>query len=203
MLKQILFAISLLLTMGIFSWTSWQYYLRFRLTKPYPVKDFGKRFSIMMAVAFGQTKILRKPVIGLMHALVWWGFLVILVGSVEMVIDGLFGTERALSILGPVYSVITASGDIFALIILLAIIAFMVRRIFMNIRRFSGTEMKHNSHQDANFALTLILQLMVSLIGMNTFYCMGAWGLGGAVSCQPGYCFLVFGFTCRCHSCVA
>jgi Fe-S oxidoreductase len=170
MLKQILFAISVLITLGIFSWTSWQYYLRFKLTKRWPVKNFGRRFNVMLAVAFGQTKILRKPVVGLMHALVWWGFLVILVGSIEMIIDGLFGTERALHILGPVYNVITASGDIFALIIIVAIIAFMIRRIFMHIRRFSGIEMKHISHKDANLALTLILLLMVSLLGMNTFY---------------------------------
>jgi heterodisulfide reductase subunit C len=182
MLKQILFAISLLATLGIFAWTTWQYYLRFKLTKPFPVKNFGKRFKVMMAVAFGQTRILRKPVVGMMHALVWWGFLVILVGSIEMVIDGLFGTERSLGILGAVYSVITASGDVFAFIILIAIIAFMVRRLFMNIRRFTGIEMKHKSHQDANLALTLILLLMVSLLGMNTFYLLlqggEAWGLG-------------------------
>jgi succinate dehydrogenase/fumarate reductase-like Fe-S protein len=170
MIKQLLFALSLLITIGIFAWTTWRYVNFFRLTKAFPVSDWGRRFGVMMAVAFGQTRILRKPVIGLMHALVWWGFLVILVGSVEMVIDGLFGTERALGALGPVYSAITASGDVFALIIIIAILAFMVRRIFMNIRRFSGIEMKHTSHQDANLALTLILLLMVSLIGMNTFY---------------------------------
>ena len=197
MIKQILFALSLLVTIGIFAWTTWKYYLRFKLTKPFPIKDFGKRFKVMMIVAFGQSTILRKPVIGLMHALVWWGFLVILVGSIEMIIDGLLGTERALGILGPVYSVITASGDIFALIIVFAIIAFMIRRLFMNIRRFTGIEMKHKSHQDANLALTLILLLMVSLIGMNTFYLlqgsgeawglggMGAWGQGGMVGVYP------------------
>jgi hypothetical protein len=183
MLKQILFAISLLVTLGIFAWTSWQYYLRFKLTKPFPIKNYGRRFKIMLAVAFGQTRILRKPVVGLMHALVWWGFLVILIGSIEMVIDGLFGTERALHVLGPVYNVITASGDVFALIIGIAIIAFLVRRIFLHIRRFSGIEMKHISHKDANLALSLILFLMVSLIGMNTFYLLQQggmlWGLGG------------------------
>jgi heterodisulfide reductase subunit C/nitrate reductase gamma subunit len=189
MLKQILFALSLLLTIGIFSYTAWQYYLRFKLTKPFPVKDFGKRFKVMMAVAFGQTRILRKPVVGLMHALVWWGFLVILVGSIEMVIDGLFGTERALGALGVVYDIITASGDIFALIIIFAILAFLFRRLFMNIRRFTGIEMKHKSHQDANLALTLILLLMVSLVGMNTFYLllggMEAGGHGGMVGVYP------------------
>jgi len=179
MLKQIFFTISVLMTIGIFSYTTWRYFLLFKLTKPYPVKEFGRRFNVMMAVAFGQTKILRKPVIGLMHALVWWGFLVILVGSIEMIIDGLFGTERALSVLGPVYHVITASGDIFALIILIAILAFMVRRIFMNIRRFTGIEMKHISHKDANLALTLILLLMVSLIGLNTFYLVQGGGEAG------------------------
>ena len=170
MLKQILFAISLAATLGIFAFTTWQYYLRFRLTKPFPVKDWGKRFKVMMTVAFGQSRILRKPVVGLMHALVWWGFLVILIGSIEMVIDGLFRTERALGVLGIVYDIITASADIFALIIFFAILAFMVRRMFMNIKRFTGIEMKHKSHQDANLALTLILLLMVSLLGMNTFY---------------------------------
>jgi Fe-S oxidoreductase len=190
MIKQILFALSLLATLGIFAYTARQYFLRFKLTKPFPVKDFGKRFGVMMTVAFGQSRILRKPVIGLLHALVWWGFLVILVGSIEMVIDGLSGTERALQILGPVYSVITASGDIFALIIFFAIIAFMIRRWFMNIRRFSGIEMKHKSHQDATLALTLILLLMVSLLGMNTFYLlqggMEAWRHGGMEAGRHG-----------------
>jgi hypothetical protein len=41
-----------------------------------------------------------------MHALVWWGFLVILVGSIEMVIDGLAGTERVLGFLGAGYDVL-------------------------------------------------------------------------------------------------
>ncbi len=188
MLKQVLFAISVLLTLGIFSYTSWQYYLRFKLTKAFPIKDFGRRFGVMMTVAFGQSRILRKPVIGMMHALVWWGFLVILVGSIEMVIDGLAGTERALGALGVVYDILTASGDIFALIIMIAILAFLVRRLFMDIRRFTGIEMKHKSHQDANLALTLILLLMVSLIGMNTFYLLlggGEAGMLGSVGVYP------------------
>ena len=170
MLKQILFAVSLLITLGVFGYTTYRFYRFFRLTKPFSVSHWGERFGVMMKVAFGQSKILRKPVVGMMHALVWWGFLVILVGSIEMVIDGLFGTDRVLFVLGPVYDIITASGDIFALIIMLAILAFLFRRIFMNIRRFRGIEMKHTSHQDANFALTLILLLMISLLGMNTFY---------------------------------
>ncbi len=124
----------------------------------------------MLDVAFGQTKIFRKPVIGFFHALVFWGFCVILIGSIEMVIDGLSGTERALRVLGLVYDVIVASGDVFGLIVAISILIFLSRRLFFHIRRFEGVEMKHSTHIDANIALSMILLLMVSLLGMNTAY---------------------------------
>jgi heterodisulfide reductase subunit C/nitrate reductase gamma subunit len=134
------------------------------------VKDIGKRIGVMTKVAFGQTKIFRWPVIGFLHALVFWGFCVILIGSIEMVIDGLAGTDRALKFLGPVYDFIMACGDIFAFIIAIAIVVFLVRRMFMHVKRFSGIEMKHKSHRDANFALALILLLMITLLAMNIGY---------------------------------
>ena len=175
MIKQILFAVSLLVTLGVFAWTVKNLIALFKITKPaFPVKDFGKRMNVMLKVAFGQTKIMRRPVIGFMHALVWWGFLVILVGSIEMVIDGLFGTERVLGFLGIVYDVIFGFGDVFALIIAILIIAFLFRRIALNVKRFSGVEMTHKSHLDANIALSLILFLMLTLLGMNTFYLIDA-----------------------------
>ena len=170
MTKSIVFAICILITLGIFSFTIFRVFRFFKLTKPYPVKDWGKRFIVMMEVAFGQTKIFRRPVLGMMHALVWWGFIVILLGSVEMIIDGLIGTERVLSVLGPAYDILFGLGDVFAFIILIMIFAFLFRRLFMHVKRFSGIEMKHISHMDANVALSLIGLLMVSLLGMNTFY---------------------------------
>ena len=170
MLKQILFSLSLLLTLGIFAWSVRKYYLRFKLTKALPIGDWGKRLSIMLKVAIGQEKILRKPVIGLIHALVFWGFIVITIGSIEMVIDGLSGSERVLGVLGGFYSIIVGSGDIMALFIAIAMFVFLYRRIIMKVKRFDGREMQHKSHVDANIALTIILLLMVSLLGMNTFY---------------------------------
>lgn len=171
MTKQILFLVSLLITFGIFAFTAYRIIGFFRLTKPaFPVRDHSKRFGVMMRVAFGQTKIFRRPVIGLLHALVFWGFCVILIGSIEMVIDGLSGLERSLQFLGGIYDLVTASGDVFALIVGISILAFLFRRLFMHIKRFSGVEMKHNSHYDANIALTMIFLLMVSLLGMNIAY---------------------------------
>src|SRR5512133_1703794 len=114
MTTQIVFTIVLLITIGTFAYTVNRLVTFFRFTRPaFPVRDFGKRFGVMMEVAFGQTKIFRRPVIGFFHALVFWGFCVILFGSLEMVIDGLSGTERVLKILSPLYNLIMASGDIF------------------------------------------------------------------------------------------
>jgi hypothetical protein len=172
MAKQYIFAFFLLATLGVFAYTTIRITRFFLLTKPaFRVKDFGKRFRVMFAVAFGQTRILRKPVMGPLHALVFWGFCVILVGSVEMVIDGLTGSERALKVLGGFYDIIIASGDIFALVIAFAIIIFLARRFFLHIRRFEGIEMKSVSHIDAKIALLMILFLMISLQGMNMAYC--------------------------------
>jgi heterodisulfide reductase subunit C/nitrate reductase gamma subunit len=171
MTKQIIFAITLIITLGVFSYTIRRIGMFFRFTRPaFPVRDFGKRIKIVLTIAFGQTKIFRRPVIGLFHALVFWGFCVIIFGSVEMVIDGLTGSDRVLKVLGPVYNIIMASGDIFALLVAISIIIFLSRRIFFHIKRFEGIEMKKITHIDANIALSIILLLMVSLLAMNTGY---------------------------------
>ena len=171
MTRHIIFTIALLLTIGVFSYTINRIVSFFRFTRPaFPVKDFGKRIIVMLSIAFGQTKIFRKPVIGFFHAMVFWGFCVIIFGSIEMVIDGLTGSERVLLFLGPVYSVIMASGDIFALIVAISIIIFLSRRLFFHIKRFEGIEMKKISHIDANIALSIILTLMISLLAMNIGY---------------------------------
>ncbi len=171
MTRQIIFAIALLITLGVFIFTVRRILKFFSFTKSgFSVKNPGKRFRVMMQVAFGQTKIFRRPVIGFFHALVFWGFCVILIGSAEMVVDGLTGTERALHFLGPVYNFIIASGDIFALLVAVSIIIFLVRRLFLHISRFEGIEMKRRSHLDAAVALSLILLLMITLLSMNTGY---------------------------------
>ncbi|MBN1200050.1 MAG: 4Fe-4S dicluster domain-containing protein [Bacteroidales bacterium] len=171
MTKQLIFAITLLITLGVFTFTISRIIRYFRFTKAnFPIRNFSKRFGVMMKVAFGQTKIFRRPFTGFLHALVFWGFCVILVGSIEMILDGILGTDRLFKPLGVLYDIITASGDIFAVLVAISIIIFLFRRIFLSIHRFEGIEMKPISHIDANTALTLILLLMLSLTGMNIAY---------------------------------
>jgi heterodisulfide reductase subunit C len=172
MVKQIIFLLTLLLAATIFSFTFRRLLRFFNLTKPaFPVRDFKKRIRVTLEVAMGQSKIFRRPVTGFFHAMVFWGFCVILFGSLEMIIDGSFNTERSLKFLGPFYDIVIASGDIFSLLVTISIVVFLFRRIFLHIRRFEGVEMKRITHIDANIALTLILLLMISLTIMNAAYC--------------------------------
>lgn len=170
MTQQISFIVVLLITLGVFGFTMSRIFSYFRLTKPFPINDFGKRFILMFRVAIAQTKIFRFPVIGFIHAMVFWGFILITIGSLEMVFDGVMGTERLFAFMGPLYDAVIFLGDFFAWYILLAMLIFLFRRIFMHINRFYGEEMKPISKIDANIALTIILLLMVSLIGYNSFY---------------------------------
>ena len=137
MTKQIIFGFILLMTLGVFAYTVNRIVNFFKFTRPaFPVKDFCNRIKVMLTIAFGQTKIFRKPVLGFFHALVFWGFCVIIFGSIEMVIDGLTGTEKVLKFLGLVYDILMASGDIFALLVAGSILIFLSRRLFFNIKRF-------------------------------------------------------------------
>lgn len=136
----------------------------------------------MLRIAMGQSRIFRLPISGILHALVFWGFCVILIGSIEMVVDGLAGTERSLRVFGSLYDIIMASGDIFALIVAIAVLVFIARRLFINVKRFGGREMKKSTKIDANIALTMILLLMVSLLGMNAGYLAYTINSGGEIA---------------------
>ncbi|MDR0970318.1 MAG: (Fe-S)-binding protein [Lentimicrobiaceae bacterium] len=185
-LKQIIFIIALLITFIVFGITMWHLFQYFRFTKKLPLKNLSKRFWIMIKVAGFQTKIMRRPVIGFMHALVFWGFVIILIGSIEMVIDGLFGFERIFGVAGVVYDIVIGLGDVFAFIIAILILCFLFRRIFMHIKRFYGSEMTPSTKKDANLALSMILLLMITLLGTNIFYVLSCQTLGiEAVGCYP------------------
>lgn len=184
-MKQIVFLIYLAATLGLFAYTVKKLVSYFKLTKPFNRMDnIGERITQTLLVAFGQTKMFQRPFSGLLHAMVYWGFLVITIGTAEMIIDGALGVERSLGFLGGFYDFVTLSGEIFAVIILVSCVIFLGRRYITKPKRFIAPEMKPSSRMDATFILSMIMLLMLSLIGMN----MGYVGLAkaGAVSQAVG-----------------
>lgn len=123
----------------------------------------GDRIKNVLKVAIGQSKILRDPVAGLVHVLIFWGFLLFLFAVIEAIIQG-FYSPFTLEFLGPLFSLITFTQDIFGLLVMLAVIYALYRRYFMNIKRLDhGKE----SLIDATVVLVLILMVVVSMFGQN------------------------------------
>ena len=108
-----------------------------------------------------------RPVAGLMHLFVYIGFVIINIEVLEIIIDGLFGTHRVLAVLGPVYDVLIASFEILALLVLVGVIVFWIRRNIQRIKRFWSPEMKGWPRNDANYILYFEMVLMAFFLTMN------------------------------------
>ena len=169
--KSIIFFCILFFALAFFSYNLWKIVRNIRLGKSKNRFDQPlKRTKILLKIAFGQTKLFARPVSGILHAIVYWGFLVITIGTLEMMVDGIFNLDRSFGELGGFYNTVTASGDVMAVLVLVSCLLFMVRRLFLNIKRFSGKEMKKSSSIDAIIALVIIVFLMISLLTMNIGY---------------------------------
>ena len=109
----------------------------------------------------------RRPVSGILHVVVYLGFIIINIEVLEIVIDGIFGSHRIFSFLGGLYGFLIGSFEIFAVLVLLAVIVFWWRRNVRRIARFLNPEMKGWPKQDANYILYFEVVLMTLFLVMN------------------------------------
>jgi len=128
----------------------------------------SQRWKTMARVALGQSKMTARPVAGLLHILVYVGFVIINVEVLEIIIDGVFGTHRIFApFLGSIYDVLIASFEILAFLVLVACAIFLVRRNVLNIKRFHLKEMTSWPKSDANIILITEIALMWAFLSMN------------------------------------
>jgi heterodisulfide reductase subunit C len=125
------------------------------------------RWKNMAMIALGQSKMVKRPVSGIMHIFVYVGFIIINVEVLEIVIDGLFGTHRIFSFLGSFYSFLIGSFEILALLVLIAVTVFFVRRNIIRIKRFIHSDLKGWPKNDANYILYFEVVLMSLFLLMN------------------------------------
>ncbi|PKG41717.1 (Fe-S)-binding protein [Psychroflexus sp. MES1-P1E] len=125
------------------------------------------RLKKMIKIALGQSKMVVKPISGTLHIIVYVGFIIINIEVLEIVIDGIAGTHRIFSFIGPVYDVLIGSFEILAFLVLVSVIIFWIRRNVMNIKRFLSKELKGWSKNDANYILYFEVVLMVLFLTMN------------------------------------
>ncbi len=63
--------------------------------KPANRSDRSKeRWKNMFRIALGQSKMVRRPVAGILHLVVYIGFVIINIEVLEIILDGLLGTHR-------------------------------------------------------------------------------------------------------------
>lgn len=78
----------------------------------------------------------RRPIAGFLHVIVYVGFIIINVEVLEIIIDGLFGTHRIFSGIGSLYGVLIGSFEILAALVLISVIVFWIRRNIIKLNRF-------------------------------------------------------------------
>jgi Fe-S oxidoreductase/nitrate reductase gamma subunit len=125
------------------------------------------RFRNVIVIGIAQSKILRDPLAGPLHAAVFWGFMVLTVGTGEVLIRGVFPAFGFSSLLpAPVYGLFLLSQELFAGLVLAAVAVLLYRRLVVKPRRLQGDKV-HSG--DAVFILSMIAALMVTLLVTAAF----------------------------------
>ncbi|MEK9751190.1 MAG: (Fe-S)-binding protein [Flavobacteriaceae bacterium] len=167
-IQQLLFSAILLLGIGFFAFNFKRLMRNIRQGKPLGAIERKKERTLaMIRLALGQQKMQRNVLVGVLHLVIYLGFLIINIELIEIIIDGVFGTHRALSFLGAGYDLAIALFELFALAVIVSVVVFWVRRNMMHIKRFMSAELKGWPKLDANLILIIELVLMFLFLGMN------------------------------------
>ena len=167
-LDNILFAIVLVLGFGYFYSNVKKIIRNINLGIAVNRKDNPKaRWKNMAMIALGQSKMVRRPIAGILHIIVYAGFVIINIELLEIIIDGVFGTHRVFSFLGAFYDVLIASFEILAVLVLLAVFAFWTRRNIIKLKRFDSKDLNGSPRKDANYILYFEVVLMSLFLLMN------------------------------------
>lgn len=167
-LPNILFAIILVGAIAFFAKNVKRLSRNINLGKDVDVSDNKpQRWKNMAKIALGQTKMVVRPIAGIMHLIVYVGFIIINIEVLEIIIDGLLGTHRIFAPLGSIYDFLIASFEILAFLVIVAVVVFWLRRNVVRIQRFFKPEMKGWPKNDANLILYIELVLMFLFLSMN------------------------------------
>lgn len=167
-LESIFFAILLVAGFGYFTINVKKIIRNIKLGKDIDRSDNpSARWKNMAMIALGQSKMVKRPVAGILHIVVYAGFIIINLELLEIIIDGLFGTHRVFSFLGSFYNFLIGSFEILALLVLVAVLVFWARRNIVRLKRFISPDLNGSPKKDANIILYIEVVLMSLFLLMN------------------------------------
>ena len=162
MTQNVLFLFVLVAALGFFAYNAQRLVRYLRTAHDEHRTDHPwTRLRNVLVIGIGQSKILRDPFAGVLHASVFWGFIVLTVGSAEVLARGVFpafGFEKILP--APLYGLFLLSQELFAALVLAAVAVLLYRRLVIKPRRLQGDKV-HSG--DAVFILSMIAALMITL----------------------------------------
>lgn len=167
-LESIFFAILLIVGFGYFTINVKKLIRNIKLGKDVDRSDNSSaRWKNMAWIALGQSKMVKRPIAGFLHVIVYAGFIIINLELLEIIIDGLFGTHRVFSFLGGFYDFLIASFEILAVLVLVAVLVFWTRRNVIKLKRFISSDLSGSPKKDANVILYFEVVLMSLFLLMN------------------------------------
>src|SRR5690606_30656032 len=183
-IPNILFAIALIAGLGYFAKNVKKLIRNIKLGLDVDVTDnTSQRWKNMAMIALGQSKMVRRPISGILHVIVYIGFIVINIEVLEIILDGLLGTHRLLSFMGSFYGVLIGVFEVLALLVFISVVVFWIRRNVIRIKRFWANEMTAWPKNDANNILYFEMVLMVLFLLMNaTDTVFQSWDNGNVIS---------------------
>ena len=165
-LKNIIFILFILVSVSVFVW-SCRNLIRYMLVakkKDDRFDKIGERLRRVWVIAFAQTKLLRDPNAGILHLIIFWGFVLFLFAIIEAIIQG-FYSPFSLMFTGVLYSAITFVQDIFSVLVIASCLFALFRRFILHIPRL---EVDKSGKLDAAFILMMIIFVCVFMLGENT-----------------------------------
>ena len=164
----IVFIILLCIGGGFFIYNLRKLIRNIRLGKPEDTSGNHKeRLKNMLWLALGQRKMLVRPIVGVLHIIVYAGFLIINIELLEIITDGIIGTHRIFASLGTFYNFLIASFEVLALLVIVAVTVFWIRRNVLKLPRFRKAEIRGWAKKDASNILYAEMVMMSLFLLMN------------------------------------
>jgi len=126
-----------------------------------------RRWKLMFVVTILQSKMLTRPFVGILHIFVYFGFIIVNVEMLEILIDGIWGSHRIFAFTGNLYPILITVFELFALSVIVVCVVFLLRRNVFRVNRFWSKEMTLWPRSDANIILITEIFLMSAIFMMN------------------------------------
>lgn len=165
MIKLIVFTLLLIIAFITFFYSISQKFRALKIAeKENRFDNFLKRLRNVFYYGIIQSKIFRFKFSGVLHFIIFFGFLILLISIIENIIE-VYIPNFSFNFLGKFYSYISFLQDIFGTLVLISALILIFRRFI-----FTPTRLKINNKYeklDAVLILALIIFIIITMFGIN------------------------------------